>query len=69
VTFPVFVSVPDGAGSTPSMDAYHVQGFPELVLIDRAGIIRQIVVGWDDKIAERLGPEIQSLLAERWLTR
>jgi thiol-disulfide isomerase/thioredoxin len=45
--------------------AYHVTGFPTVVLIDRQGIIRKVNVGYDSNEAKTLGEEIKKLIAER----
>jgi len=45
--------------------AYHVTGFPTVVLIDRQGIIRKVNVGYDPEDAKALGDEIKRLIAER----
>jgi thiol-disulfide isomerase/thioredoxin len=48
----------------PTTRRYVVQGIPQLVLIDRSGIIRQIVTGWDAGIAAKLKTNIDALLTE-----
>ncbi len=43
---------------------YRVTGYPQIVLIDRAGIIRQIVIGWDQGNTKRIGDMIEHLLRQ-----
>jgi peroxiredoxin len=46
-----------------TFDTYAVNSFPQLVLIDRKGMVRSVVVG--EKSAPGLEAEIQKLLAEK----
>jgi len=43
---------------------YQVGGIPQIVLVDRQGTIRQIVVGWDRGNEQRLGGSIEELLRQ-----
>ena len=43
---------------------YRVGGIPQIVIIDKQGVIRQIVIGWDHGNTERFTKYIQQLLAE-----
>jgi len=43
---------------------YVVGGIPQIVVIDRQGIIRRIMTGWDPANEARLGQLIEKLLAE-----
>lgn len=44
---------------------YRVGGIPQIMLIDKHGVIRQIVTGWDQGNTERFAKLIEPLLAER----
>jgi thiol-disulfide isomerase/thioredoxin len=44
---------------------YRVSGIPQIILIDKRGIIRQIVTGWDQGNTERFSKYIDQLLNER----
>ncbi|MGH7583301.1 MAG: redoxin domain-containing protein, partial [Gemmatimonadales bacterium] len=48
----------------PNDAAYHVGGIPQTVVIDRNGIVRRIVTGWDTGNAERLPVLLAALLHE-----
>jgi thiol-disulfide isomerase/thioredoxin len=41
--------------------AYHAQGIPQFVLVDRSGRVRQILVGWSPAIAARLETLVHEL--------
>jgi thiol-disulfide isomerase/thioredoxin len=43
---------------------YHVGGIPQIVIVDRRGVIRQIVIGWDQGNTKRIGDLIERLLKE-----
>jgi thiol-disulfide isomerase/thioredoxin len=58
-----YPSVVDGAGETSR--AYGITGLPTLVLIDRAGIVRDVSIGFDPSGDARLEGMIKKLLAER----
>lgn len=61
--FPIGVDRPSGTGGIPStMNAYQLRGTPSLVVIDRAGCIRQSAFGRVDDL--RLGALLGSLLVE-----
>jgi len=55
---------PGGQGQQPPLvdQQYAVGGIPQIVVVDQRGIIRQIVVGWDQGNEQRLGAYIESLL-------
>ena len=44
---------------------YRVGGIPQIMIIDKNGIIRQIVTGWDQGNTERFARFIDQLLAEK----
>ena len=48
----------------PDMD-YRVGGIPQIMIIDKKGIIRQIVTGWDQGNTERFSKLIEQLMAEK----
>ncbi len=65
--FPVAIATPPaGVGPADGADAnakaYYVQPIPQFVLIDRAGIVRAIDLGWDEKDESRLARRIEQLL-------
>jgi thiol-disulfide isomerase/thioredoxin len=71
LTFPVAVNPPlaQKAGQPfaqpiPDTD-YRVSGIPQIIIVDKRGIIRQIVTGWDQGNTERFSKYIDALLAER----
>ena len=43
---------------------YRVGGIPQIIIIDRRGVIRQIVTGWDQGNTKRIGDLIERLLKE-----
>jgi thiol-disulfide isomerase/thioredoxin len=57
---PVYESGPD-----PNDAAYKVGGIPQIHLIDKKGIIRLIMVGYDDANEEKLVKIIEALLKEK----
>jgi thiol-disulfide isomerase/thioredoxin len=64
----IIVPPPSGAGTggaTAATDqAYRLAGVPQIVVVDKRGIIRQIVVGWDRGNEERLARLIEELERE-----
>lgn len=44
---------------------YRVGGIPQIMIVDKRGIIRQIVTGWDQGNTERFSKYIDGLLAEK----
>ncbi len=70
LSFPVAINPPvkQVAGQPfqqpkPDMD-YKVGGIPQIMIIDKRGIIRQIVTGWDQGNTERFSKFIERLLKE-----
>jgi peroxiredoxin len=62
-TFPVGVDLPQSGNPIPhTMAAYGLRGTPSLLLIDRAGTLRQQFFGRMDDLA--LGAQIMALVAE-----
>jgi hypothetical protein len=49
----------------PNSDHYRVGGIPQIMLIDRKGVIRLIMVGYDDANEAKLAKMIEGLLAEK----
>lgn len=50
----------------PKADAdYRVGGIPQIMIIDKKGIIRQIVTGWDQGNTERFSKYIDQLISEK----
>lgn len=63
IPFPVAIDAPGENGRLPeTMSAYGMRGTPTLLLIDRAGMLRQQYFGAVDDM--RLGAEIMSLLRQ-----
>ena len=67
--FPVAINSPvkpvAGKFLQPKPDTdYRVGGIPQIMLIDKRGIIRQIVTGWDQGNTERFSKFIDQLLRE-----
>ncbi len=69
--FPVAINLPakpvpgvQFAQPQPDTD-YHVGGIPQIMIIDKQGIIRQIVTGWDQGNTERFSKYINQLIAEK----
>ena len=55
----------DGKYVQPKPDTeYRVSGIPQIIIIDKRGIIRQIVTGWDQGNTERFGKLIEQLMNE-----
>lgn len=69
--FPVAINPPvkQVAGqpfAQPKADAdYRVGGIPQIMIIDKKGIIRQIVTGWDQGNTERFSKFIDQLISEK----
>lgn len=65
IRFPVGVDRPadDGGPIPQTMAAYHMQGTPTLLLIDRAGLLERQIFGHIPDLS--LGAEIMRLIAER----
>jgi hypothetical protein len=65
IRYPIGVDTPadDGGPIPQTMAAYRMQGTPTLLLIDRAGQLRQQIFGHIPDL--RLGAEIMRLVAER----
>ena len=62
---PAMEQVPGEAYVQTKPDAdYRVAGIPQIMIIDRHGIIRQIVTGWDQGNTERFSKLIDQLLRE-----
>ncbi|HXC24358.1 MAG TPA: thioredoxin domain-containing protein, partial [Gemmatimonadaceae bacterium] len=67
---PVRVAVYDahpGGDTTihmPNETNYKVGGIPQIVLLDRAGVVRMIVVGWDPASEQHLSAMLDTLFAE-----
>jgi hypothetical protein len=57
--------LPRAPGRQPPVnETYRVGPIPQIVIVDKRGIIRQIVTGWDRANTERLGALIENLLTE-----
>jgi thiol-disulfide isomerase/thioredoxin len=69
--FPVAINLPTRTGGglptlRPQPDTdYRVGGIPQIMIIDRKGIIRQIVTGWDQGNTERFSNYIDQLISEK----
>jgi hypothetical protein len=44
---------------------YGVQGWPTLVILDGAGVVRHIHIGYSPRLREELGQKVRELLAEQ----
>lgn len=72
ISFPIAVAQqpppPTAANPTyvpnPNDQHYHVGGIPQVAIIDRDGIIRRIITGWDFGNVDRLPALIASLVAQ-----
>jgi len=53
----------------PNTANYHVAGIPHIVVIDRTGTIRMIVIGWDPASEARLASMLDALTATPVATR
>jgi thiol-disulfide isomerase/thioredoxin len=57
---------PSPRGGEPQVDVdYRVGGIPQIAIVDKQGVIRQIVTGWDRGNTERIGNLIQQLIDEK----
>ncbi|HTR79861.1 MAG TPA: TlpA disulfide reductase family protein, partial [Gemmatimonadaceae bacterium] len=63
--------LPTKPGTAPSArppetdaDRYHVEGIPQMFVLDKRGVIRATVTGWDPGSEARLGALIEQLLRE-----
>ena len=66
IPFPVAIATgPQTDGQTAMDEAYRVNGFPQVVVADKRGVIRQIVSGWDRGNEDRLSRLIEQLERER----
>jgi thiol-disulfide isomerase/thioredoxin len=66
--FKIAINPQTSRGDTLSRDderRYAVGGIPEIVVVDRKGIIRAIVVGWDNGNEKRLTALIEKILTEK----
>jgi len=59
------VTGPQTDGQTAVDEAYRVNGYPQVVVVDKRGIIRQIVSGWDRGNENRLTGLIEQLEREQ----
>lgn len=64
IPFKIAVQPVDARGTINEM-RYAVYGIPQIVVIDKRGVIRQITIGWDAGNEARLGALIDRLVAER----
>jgi thiol-disulfide isomerase/thioredoxin len=63
--FRVAISPRPTGPQQPTMDAaYRIGGFPQIIIVDRVGTIRQIVTGWDQGNTKRIGDLIDNLLKQ-----
>lgn len=64
--FPVAINpAPTRGEQDPQEVRYAVQGIPEIVIVDKKGVIRATVVGWDKGNETRFAALIDKLLAEK----
>jgi thiol-disulfide isomerase/thioredoxin len=63
--FPVAINPSLPGQQDPTEVRYAVGGIPEIVIIDRKGVIRATVVGWDKGNEARFAAFIDKLLSER----
>jgi thiol-disulfide isomerase/thioredoxin len=59
---------PDGIVTThrdPNDDAYRVGGIPQIQIIDKHGVIRRLIVGYDNANEAKLAILIETLIAEK----
>jgi thiol-disulfide isomerase/thioredoxin len=57
-----FPAATDGDGSTNK--AYGVSSLPTLFVVDKTGIVRDVVVGWEPGQEAKIEKQVQTLLAE-----
>ena len=63
--FRIAISPRATGNQEPAVDAaYRVGGIPQIVILDRAGTIRQMVTGWDQGNTKRIGDYIEHLLKQ-----
>src|SRR5205814_2096650 len=63
--FRVAINPPPKGGFQPKVDEdYRVGGIPQIAIVDKRGMIRQIVTGWDQGNTKRIGDLIARLLKE-----
>ena len=69
LSVPIAVVLPPQAGGTsvrnPNAVHYRVDGIPEIIVIDRSGVIRQIMIGWGPSSESHLQRALTSLMAEK----
>jgi thiol-disulfide isomerase/thioredoxin len=53
------------APPNPNAVHYHVNGIPELIVIDRSGVIRQIMIGWGPSSESHLQRVLTALTTEK----
>ncbi len=58
------VRIPKTAQQQPDTD-YRVGDIPQIIIVDKQGVTRQIVTGWDQGNTERFTNLIKRLLAAR----
>ena len=64
--FPVVINPAPPRGQQDGNEVrYAVGGIPEIVIVDRKGVIRATVVGWDKGNEARFAALIDKLLAEK----
>jgi hypothetical protein len=64
IRFPVAV-YPSTAAYDSTAGGYAASGFPELVLVDKHGIIRRVTAGWGAISVAPLDSAIQALIRAR----
>jgi thiol-disulfide isomerase/thioredoxin len=64
--FPFRIAVHDSFDALEhTLSSYGVHGIPEIVVIDKRGIVRRAAMGWDARSAATLDALVASLVAER----
>ena len=58
------IQTADAAAPGSNLANYQVTGIPQIVVLDRAGTVRMIVIGWDPASEARIATMIDRLLAE-----
>jgi hypothetical protein len=61
-TFPVGIDAHDGGTVPRTMQAYKLRGTPSLILIDRHGMVREILFGRVDELA--LGVRLGQMMSD-----
>lgn len=65
LSFRIAISPRPTGQPMPAVDAaYRVGGIPQIIIVDRAGVIRQIVTGWDQGNTKRIGDYVERLLEQ-----